>query len=68
MGERRFALDAILSQDPAGTLLWLRAEASAWETRHRRWRVVTGPIAEFWEARASAASVLLRVLAAEAGQ
>ena len=67
MGERRFAVDALLSQDPAGTLSWLRTEACAWEARHRRWRDATGPIAGFWEGRASAASALLGALAAETG-
>ncbi len=68
MGERRFALDALLSQDPAGTLGWLGAEVRAWGPRHRAWRDVTGPIAEFWEARAEAAADLLAALAgAEAG-
>jgi len=64
MGERRFALDALLSQDPAGTLAWLESEVRAWAPRYRRWQDVAGPIAAFWEARAGAAADLLAALAA----
>jgi hypothetical protein len=67
MGERRFALDALLSQDSAGTLGWLGAECRAWGPRHRRWRDVTGPQAEFWEARAAATADLLAALAGAEG-
>jgi hypothetical protein len=66
MGDRRYALDALLSQDPPGTLRWLEAEACTWATRHRRWRDATGPTAEFWEGRASATAQLIGALAASA--
>jgi hypothetical protein len=34
MGERRFALGAMLEQDPAATLAWLATEADRWQRRH----------------------------------
>jgi TorA maturation chaperone TorD len=34
IGERRFALRAVLEQEPAGALAWLAAEAHRWELRH----------------------------------
>jgi len=65
MGERRFALTALLSQDSEGTLGWLAAEASAWEKRHfarEATQAATGEITRFWAHRAGAAAALLTAL------
>ena len=65
MGERRFALTSLLSQDSEGTLGWLAAEASAWEQRHlarEAAQAATGEIARFWTHRAGTAAALLTAL------
>jgi nitrate reductase delta subunit len=59
MGERRFILAALLSQDPGGTLGWLAGEALAWASRHEAHQTVTGRVAEFWAARAAATAALV---------
>ena len=59
MGERRFILAALLSQDPGGTLEWLAGEARAWVARNEAHHTVTGHVAGFWAARAAATAVLL---------
>jgi TorA maturation chaperone TorD len=66
MGERRFALHAMLSQDAARTLAWLEAEARAWIPRHLSHRDAFGAIAEFWAERAEASADLLARLRADA--
>ena len=53
VAERRYALKALLGQDPSATLEWLASEATAWVDRHRRWHDLSEPIAEFWSRRAS---------------
>jgi TorA maturation chaperone TorD len=35
IGERRFALQAMIEQDPPGTLAWLAAESLRWQRRYR---------------------------------
>jgi len=57
VAERRYVLEALLSQDAAGTLRWLARYASGWAARHT---------AEFWSGRAAATSALLLDAAAEA--
>jgi hypothetical protein len=59
MGERRFILAALLSQDPGGTLEWLAGEAWAWVARNEAHHTVAGHVAGFWAARAAATAVLL---------
>lgn len=56
LGERRFALRALVEQDAAGTLRWLATLA------RRRGERATG----FWQERAAAAAALLGALACEA--
>jgi hypothetical protein len=46
IGERQFALRAMLEQDPAATLAWLAAEAGRWQQRHER--PGTGDHAALW--------------------
>ena len=53
VAERRYALKALLGQDPEATLDWLAAEASAWKERHHRWHDLSGPVADFWSQRAA---------------
>lgn len=60
-GERRYALKAMLQQDPRATLAWLVEHASAWSEIHAR----TGPDATstWWGDRADrTAQVLKRLL------
>lgn len=52
VGERRFALDALLGQDPEGVLRWLAGEAHRWITRHETQGSILGEIARFWAERA----------------
>ena len=53
VAERRYALKALLGQDPGATLDWLAAEAATWPDRHRGWHDLSGPIADFWSQRAA---------------
>ncbi len=57
VAERRFVLEALLSQDAPATLGWLAAYAAAWERR---------PLPEFWCGRAAAAAALLADAAGQA--
>jgi hypothetical protein len=66
-GERRYALQALLSQEAAGVLRWLaqearRAAGAAWEP----WTELAGPTARFWLDRAATAAVLLEALSTDA--
>jgi TorA maturation chaperone TorD len=62
LGERRFILKALFSQDAAAVLEWLAEEASRWEMRHRLHLETLGDVAAAWEERAAAAATLLREL------
>jgi hypothetical protein len=66
LGERRFILKALFSQDGAGVLDWLSSEADAWTERHRRRRGSLGATAVAWEEKALASATLLKELAREA--
>jgi len=63
-GERRFALRALLGQDPAGVLGWLAAEARSQAQSF----VVLPPITGWWAARAHVGAAWLDELAALAGR
>ncbi len=52
IAERRFALRAMLEQDPPGTLNWLGGEAQRWSERHGR--AGTDRASRWWVQRASA--------------
>ena len=52
IGERRFALGAMLEQDPRATLGWLAGEAGRWHQRHRD-RASGDQISGWWAARAA---------------
>jgi TorA maturation chaperone TorD len=62
VGERRFILKALFSQDGAGLLEWLATEADRWAARHRLYRAPLGAVALAWEERAVMAAKLLREL------
>jgi len=53
VAERRYALKALLGQDPASTLEWLATVATDWQGRHRRWNDLSGPVSDFWAQRAA---------------
>jgi Nitrate reductase delta subunit len=59
LGERRFILEALLSQETDGMLAWLSAEARSWVSRHGVRATVAGEVARFWAGRADAAAILL---------
>jgi hypothetical protein len=52
IGERRFALRAMLEQDPRATVAWLAGEASRWQQRHHD-RVPGDQVTAWWAARAA---------------
>ncbi|WP_249009309.1 molecular chaperone [Conexibacter sp. DBS9H8] len=61
-GERRYALRALLEQEPAGTLGWLGQHASAWAEVHGRGGHVSTLTAGWWRQRAlDSATVLHRL-------
>jgi len=62
MGERRFVLKSLFSQEARGMLAWLELEARAWAVRHHSARDVLGETATVWENRALAAAALLSEL------
>jgi nitrate reductase delta subunit len=62
IGERRFALRAMLEQDPAATLTWLSRECRRWERRHAR-RPAVDAVTRWWAGRAARTGRLLAELA-----
>lgn len=62
-GERRYALNAFLAQDPGRTLGWLAAHAGRWSRRME----ATGPapVAAWWAKRAGNTAAVLNELAGE---
>lgn len=66
VGERRFALAALLSQAPEAVLGWLSGEARAASARHAAHADVMGAAARFWSDRAAGAAHLLSDLRASA--
>jgi TorA maturation chaperone TorD len=63
-GERRFALRALLGQDPGGVLGWLAAEARSQAASF----AMLPPITGWWTARAHVGAAWLEALAALAGR
>jgi hypothetical protein len=59
IGERRFALRAMLEQDPRASLAWLEGEAGRWQQRHRD-RAPGDQVTTWWAARAARTAQLLR--------
>jgi hypothetical protein len=59
IGERRFALRAMLEQEPASTAEWLAGEADRWSARHlATWP--DDPVRQWWAARAARTAAMLR--------
>ncbi|HEU5392904.1 MAG TPA: molecular chaperone TorD family protein [Streptosporangiaceae bacterium] len=59
VGERRYALRAMLGQDPQAALTWAAAEAARWQDRHAR-RAAGDEVAAWWAGRAARTVDLLR--------
>ncbi len=59
IGERRFALRAMLEQDPRASLAWLAGEAGRWEQRYRD-RASSDEATGWWAARAARTGHVLR--------
>jgi hypothetical protein len=64
IGERSFALRAMLEQDPAATLGWLSREAGRSARRHAARH---DPASQWWAARAAGTALLLQSLGEQAG-
>lgn len=62
VAERRFALEALLGQNPDGVLGWLAGEAHRWITRHEAQGDLLGEIAQFWAERARRTAAWLSAL------
>ncbi len=62
-GERRFALRALMEQDPPRVLAWFGETARRAARRHMAHRPVVGGIAEWWRDRARGTAALLRAAA-----
>lgn len=59
-GERRFTLDALVDQDPAGVLVWLGELATEWSDMHGEWHLgALGPVGCWWARRARATAEML---------
>jgi TorA maturation chaperone TorD len=65
-GERRFALKAMLEQDPAATLRWLADHAAAWSRRHGQRLAVPQDPGAWWAGRSAATAVTLAELSGQA--
>jgi TorA maturation chaperone TorD len=59
IGERRFALRAMLEQDPAATLAWIGREATRWERSHAA-RASAYSACRWWAGRAMTTARLAR--------
>ncbi|MGB3564436.1 MAG: molecular chaperone TorD family protein [Thermoanaerobaculia bacterium] len=59
LGERRFVLETLMSQDAGATLDWLRGECDLWIDRHRHDKPSTGMITTYWTTRAKNTRQLL---------
>jgi len=68
IGERRFALDAMLGAAPSETLGWLAEEADAWAERHRPWAPPDPASARWWEERARRVGKTLAGLQGDRGR
>jgi hypothetical protein len=62
VGERKFALAALVSQDPPAVLAWLAEEARTCARRYASHASVMGPMAHFWAERALRTARLLEEL------
>ena len=67
IGERRFALRAMIEQAPAEALGWLSAEATRWSHRHAA-RAPGDPAQQWWARRAAHTGHVLRTAATTAAR
>lgn len=68
-GERRYALQALFSQDAEPVLAWLAREADGWIHRHESLAPTVGTrISAFWAERASQTASRLRELARDSSE
>lgn len=65
VGERRFQLKALFSQDARSTLVWLQAEAVRWTNWHAEESWAPAQCRDHWISRSADARDLLESLAAE---
>jgi hypothetical protein len=65
IGERQYALEAMLAQDPPATLHWLTQESAKWAVRHAS-RADPGPASRWWSQRARCTARVLTGLAGQA--
>ena len=65
IGERRYVLEHLISQEPVAVLLGLRDHAEARAERYGALHPVFGPVSTFWTERARATAELLGELAAD---
>lgn len=65
-GERRFALKAMLEQDPAATLGWLAEHAASWSRRHGQRLAVPHDPGAWWAERSAATAITLAELSRQA--
>jgi hypothetical protein len=65
-GERRYALRALLEQDPVVTLGWLAEQATRWAGLHAA-QPYPGPASQWWRRRAEGTAATLTALATAAG-
>lgn len=66
IGERRFILRSLFTQDARAVFTWLIEEADGWAAQHLQSRELWGPVGEVWAERAQRAAALLRELMDEA--
>jgi hypothetical protein len=67
IGERRFALHAMIEQAPAEALRWLAAEAARWSQRHAAW-APGDPVQQWWARRTAHTGHVLHAAATTAAR
>jgi Nitrate reductase delta subunit len=67
IGERRFALHAMIEQAPADALRWLAAEAARWSQRHSAW-APGDPVQRWWARRTAHTGDVLHAAATTAAR
>jgi len=65
-GERRYALKAMLLQDPVETLTWLAAHTNCWSQRHTQHSQTANDAGAWWAQRARTTAANLAALADQA--
>lgn len=68
MGERKFIMRSLFSQNPRGVLEWLLGELADWKEQHRQSLGPLGAIAAAWLEKTERAAALLEELKVEAAE